>query len=279
MVTHNNWLRTNIKERIDNKKSNFSVDFFPYKFTHLSFQEECNITCTMLSKKYSSIFIGLSGGIDSEFLCQIFHRNQIKFTPIITVYEDNSKESFYAFEFCKKNNLSPIVLELDQIQVAKIIQKDIVEKLNGVGFYSVGAIAAARYAEKSGDVFIEAQHIFGDGEELIQNFDYYLAEWDFYNTVLVKLDIVPFFLYRLELVASMLKEVNEEFVNWKNLKSCVFDCPIREKIRPEYGNKIQKLNSLFLLRNRKNNPTFRFDFGKFYNLWEKINYANVQKSS
>jgi len=272
MVTHNNWLRTNIKERSNNKKSNFVINFFPYKFTNLSFQEECDVTCNMLAKKYSNIFVGLSGGIDSEFLCKIFYRNKIKFTPIVTLYEDNSDESFYAFEFCKKHNLSPIVLQLKKTEIVRIIQNDIVEKINGTGFYSVGAIAAAKYAEKCGDVFVEGQHIIGDGNQLIENFDYYLAEWDFYNDLLVKIDVVPFFLYRLELVASMLKEIKNEFLIWKNLKSEMFGCTAREKIKPKYDEKIEKLNSLFSIKS--NDVNHEFNFGKFENLWEKINHAN-----
>jgi len=278
MVTHNNWLITNIKERIDNKKSNFSVDFLPYKFTHLSFQEECDITCNILTQKYSNIFIGLSGGIDSEFLCKIFYRNNAKFIPIISLYENNLKESAYAFEFCKKYNLHSIILRLTNSEIADIIQNSIVNKLNGIGFYSVGTIAAAKYAESRGDAFIEAQHIIGDSDEIIENYEYYLSEWDFYNDALSNIDIIPFFLYRLELVSSMLREIKNDFISWKKLKSQVFDCETRDKIRPIFNEKIQKLNSLFLLKHNKNSVDTTFHLGKLNDLWKKMSYDNVQKS-
>jgi hypothetical protein len=275
-MIYKNWMTHNLHKRLQNPNQNLELQLNPYKFSTLSFVEECDKTAQILSQKYKNIFIGLSGGKDSEFLCKIFHRNNIKFTPIITTFENNSEESFYAFEFCKNNNIKPTVLSLDRAQIIDIIYNNIVKKLNGIGFYAVGSIAAAKYAEKHGDVFIEGLHIWGDGGDLIENSEYYMSEWDFYNEILTSIDIIPFFLYRLELAAAMLKEIKTDFITWDNLKSHIFQCQMRKKTKPKYEENINKLNTILFLKNQKNNVANQYSFGNLQDLWKKLDHANIQ---
>ena len=59
----------------------------------------------------------LSGGIDSENIANIFLECKIPFTPIIVAYchEDkilNDYDIQYAFNFCKKHSITPIVIDI-----------------------------------------------------------------------------------------------------------------------------------------------------------------------
>jgi hypothetical protein len=244
MYTYNDWLQPNLHLRLEDRNRDFEVLFQPYQFKNKSFEEECDITAQMIATKAENIFIGLSGGIDSEFVCKVFLRNFVKFTPIIAVYEGNEKERAFAFDFCQRHSINPIILEITNYELIKILFEDIFKKLNGVGINSIATIAAGRHAEKNNGIYIQAEHLVGDGTEKINAFDYYIPEWDFYNHVLTQTEIIPFFIYRLELCYAMLDTVCESYDTWVNYKSKMFQCMIRPKLKPKYNSDIMKLISL-----------------------------------
>lgn len=61
------------------------------------------------------IYIPYSGGADSEGICEAFRRSGITFTPLIVVYENdlNKHDVDYAFEYCKRFHLTPVVRRVD----------------------------------------------------------------------------------------------------------------------------------------------------------------------
>lgn len=59
---------------------------------------------------YGNIYVGMSGGIDSEWVAKCFHRQGIPFTPIIYEAEDiNAPDSWWAHKWCQENGLTPVV--------------------------------------------------------------------------------------------------------------------------------------------------------------------------
>ena len=68
--------------------------------------------------KENNYKIFLSGGIDSENIANIFLQCNIRFTPIIVSYVHKDKvlndyDIAYAYKFCKENNLTPQVIDID----------------------------------------------------------------------------------------------------------------------------------------------------------------------
>lgn len=61
------------------------------------------------------IYVAMSGGIDSELIARVMLQEKIPFTPLILKYENNANKMdiSYAFEFCKRHNLTPEVPTLD----------------------------------------------------------------------------------------------------------------------------------------------------------------------
>jgi hypothetical protein len=210
-----------------------------------SFIEECAITAKMITELGKTIFIGLSGGIDSEFVCEVFLQNQIAFTPIITCYTGNEIERSWAFKYCERNKLTPVVIEISEKDILECVWKTVVQKLNGFGIYAVGTIYASKYAEKHNGVFIEAEHVIGDGETLIEDFNFYVSDHDFYSQVLSSQPVISFFLYRLELTISMIQNASVSYVNWMNYKHHVFNRPIRPKMQPIYSDQVKDAIKIF----------------------------------
>lgn len=59
---------------------------------------------------YKNIYVAMSGGIDSEWVAKCFLRQGIPFTPIIYESEDlQHTDTYWAVEWCEKNNVTPII--------------------------------------------------------------------------------------------------------------------------------------------------------------------------
>lgn len=79
-----------------------------------SYYEEVCIAAEMVwAQKLGTMYVSLSGGLDSEFVLAVLLSLGMKATPVIMRTQYNHPETAYAFKFCKKNNLTPIIFDLD----------------------------------------------------------------------------------------------------------------------------------------------------------------------
>lgn len=112
----NNYLRTSgsgetFRFEIDSpvdKHANFHT-------TSLSVAEE------VYQNKQGKLYLMYSGGVDSEYVLNLFLSLGIDITPVIiklTPYY-NEHDVKYAFEFCESKNLKPIIIDLDFDQFVK----------------------------------------------------------------------------------------------------------------------------------------------------------------
>jgi asparagine synthetase B (glutamine-hydrolysing) len=63
------------------------------------------------------IYLAMSGGIDSEYVADILIKQRIKFTPIVvTLNKENSLDTWWAFRWCKQNNVEPHIINIDESQ-------------------------------------------------------------------------------------------------------------------------------------------------------------------
>lgn len=268
IYTENNWLQSNIIERIHNPCVDFSVYLKPYQFEFHDFHSECNYTAKKIVNDFQNqkLFLGLSGGIDSEFVCKVLLRNRVSFTPIIVTFHGNEEESRYAFDFCNLSQIDPIVLHLTDKQLAEIIYFDIFKKFNGIGILAAATIAAGKYVQKQNGILILAEHVVGDGDELIANFDYHFSEYDFY------IDNLPFFCYTPGLLYAMVDSVEEKYMNWMTFKSAIFECTSRPKIRAKYS---ENLSSVITAIYKKRKPArHRCMLGHRANFLSNLLYSN-----
>ena len=266
---YNNWFETNLHKRFNDISLDLNITVNPYAVDVKSFDEECTITAEIILKMDKPIYIGLSGGIDSEFVCDVFFRNGIDFTPIITCYPGNELETSWAFKYCNEKQLKPVVLQISEKEIVDCIWNVIVKQLNGFGIYAVGTIHASKYAEKQNGVFIEAEHIIGDGETLIENFNFYVSDHDFYSQILSSQPVISFFLYRLELTIAMILNASNSYGNWMNYKHAMFKRPLRPKMQPIYSNAVKDVIKL-MFSYRKYKPANKYFFGNKETILQKL---------
>jgi len=235
MATKNNWLKTNIAERLTNPAVDFKVWHDVDNVHDLTWQQALFDTITDFSWISKKLYIPLSGGMDSEFVFESL--KHLYPTPIIVHTPGNKLESAYAYHYCRKNNLKPIVIEKTEAEMLHIYYEDIFTKLNGYGFNSVAALVAGRYIEDMGGVAVIGEHAY-DG----------VSEWDFYNDALIHEDnSIYFFMWTPELIQSMQNEYDGG--SHQEFKHRLYNIPFRPKLIYNYSRSYE--DALGVIKNKR----------------------------
>jgi len=213
MATENDWVDTNIYERLLIPTLSYHVRLRPYPFREMSFQDAADFTAKRIYENHGKIYVALSGGADSDFVVRVFHRNKIPFEVIIVKTSGNFKELQYAFKTCKELNITPIIIEIDDAKYLKIYYENVIKKLLGYGLYAIPSVVACEYARDNGGVLVIGEHMI-EGEKADKDGKVRIRpamnEWDSYNEALVGKEYnIPFFLYTLEIAYAMLTAIDD----------------------------------------------------------------------
>lgn len=228
MATENNWLQTNIRNRLINPKSTFVVYINHRDYEKISFDEASNRVVEKIINKHDNIYVPLSGGMDSEYVFNCFLGH--KFTPIIVNTPANKLESTYAFRKCKDTGIQPIVIEKSEKEMVKIYYDEIYKKIRGKGYNSTASYIAGKYADEHNGVAIIGEHGY-DG----------LNEWDFYNDALIhENNSIYFFMYDPEIFSAMIDayELGEDH---QIFKAKLYGIPLRQKMKYTYSEDSYKI--------------------------------------
>jgi len=107
-LIHNNYLRGS------GHGPTWQVAIDPPTRTIKSYYEEVCIAAEMVwAQKLGTMYVSLSGGLDSEFVLAVLLSLKMNAVPVIMRTQYNHPETAYAFKFCEKNNLTPVVFDLD----------------------------------------------------------------------------------------------------------------------------------------------------------------------
>ena len=198
----------------------------------MPFQAAADYTARCLAKKYSKLHLGFSGGLDSEFVGEVFVRNNIPFVPVIINCEMTKNETERAFEWCDSKSITPYIIEyldneklvLDIIRLGHSIQET-----PGISIFPMiidEFIPGADLVTGFGEPFHNGD-IIGDILE-IESHDFYLEA----NTN----HPGAFFSYTPELFFSLIQEVDCT-LDTQTAKSNLYGIPNRPKLRQilEFG--------------------------------------------
>jgi hypothetical protein len=276
MATENDWVDSNIFERLLIPALSFHVRLRPHPFREMNFQDAADYTAKRIYEKHKNIYVALSGGADSDFVVRVFHRNNIPFTPVIIRTSGNFKELIWAYRICDKLNIDPVIIDLDDKEYLNIYYEEVIKKIRGYGIYSVPSIHACRYAKDHDGVLIIGEHMI-EGEKLDKNGKATIRpemnEWDCYNEAIVGNEYsIPFFLYTIELTYAMLNaiEESEKIDMWKCRLYDIEYRPIQTyEFTPNFKDAISKIN---LGARRSANPNYSFGdrhtLLEFLELWK-----------
>lgn len=236
MLVINNWVSCNLLDRLDNPSVNFSLNFTPYNFKPDTFENCSKKACLDIGKTHNNLYIGLSGGLDSEYILRTFKQYNIPIVPIIVIASSNTKEAQYAFKVCDELSIKPIVLPVEEEHLIASFYHYIKKPLNGVGYRASTAILAALYVKQVSGTIITGDHLLLEGDSLVSP-DAFAAtnEWDFYiNCVVPEVKNINYFLYTPELLYSM---IPNNGITWDHFRSKLYGIDYRKKIQPVFTDK------------------------------------------
>ena len=245
MLTHNNWLSSNIKERLKNKETPLQVTLLPEKITTNSFEEAAELVLQSIPKQ--NLYLALSGGTDSDYVFYLLIKNNIKFTPIIVYYEANSLEFQYAMHSCAQNNIKPIIISLMEDNYIKLLIKKVYMEIGGKAIYSLASILIGEYVKDNKGLVITGQDfICGDRYNCNMEFNVH----DFYIDSIDDTIEIPFFLYNTDILYHAIKLYKRTMSvsEWKY--NILFNKKVdfRPKIISDsWSNKNNNLNSMYYL--------------------------------
>jgi hypothetical protein len=183
-----NWLTTNLRQRFTHKDLDFNVYFKPYTFKKMSFWDASSYTIKLIAEKYENLFLSLSGGYDSEFVLKVCVENKVPVTPIIVIMNGGEVETSLALNFCKVNNIKPLVVRPTDREIIKLWY-DYIYVIHGRGKHSSPLLKSLQIAEEN-DGWLLTGDCPPTSDDHIDELDrpmhnsMHLAEWDFYASEL-----------------------------------------------------------------------------------------------
>ena len=238
MYSQNSWFSTNIKLHSIGEQE-FKVNIAPYKFNVMNMNSAAKYTAELLYDKHKKIFVSYSGGLDSEFVLKSFVENNIPVTPVIVLTPHNKFESNYAIHYCRKNNITPILLQYSEKQLLEAVYRILLTRVKNVSPtcpYFIHMLIVMQYAEANGGVMLCGEHPISDyGKHDINSVmgkDITFQSGPFYYNAISMDHPVGFYYHTLELFYATLKNIDYT-MQLNEAKSKLFGLDYRPKIENE----------------------------------------------
>lgn len=269
MLSKNNWIQTNIKDRLINKTVDLQLSLNLYPFYDMSFDEATDYTCNEIYKEHKNLYLALSGGLDSEYVLKAFHRNNIPIQPII-VCCGNEKENEYAYNLCAKLHITPIIINVNERSFLEYYL-EYIYKNNCVGYNSTQTLFALKYANDNDGILIKGQHfLFEDQRQITDNEYASINEWDFYEDFISN-QYINFFSYTQELAYSM---APRHYMPWNKYRCLIYNISYRNKIKAKYSKELSLiLQKLCLASCAKTGIIWTKQ--EFFDIFEKYNIGAI----
>lgn len=269
------WMTTNLQQRFANKNLDFDVYFKPYAIEKLSLWDASCYTIKKIANFYDNLFLSLSGGLDSEFVLKVCIENKIPIKPIIVVMNGHEEETSYALKFCKRNNITPIVVKPTDREIIKLWY-DYIYTIYGRGRHSCPILKSLEIAEQQ-DGWLLTGDCPPTSDEHSEDIDlpmhnsFHLAEWDFYVSELFG---HPGGLlgYSQECMYGFLNEIDTNLSTQK-AKSKLYDLEMRPKI---YSNH-SKATKIVFTELTSNESKFSVELGTYE--YVKNILANIENNA
>lgn len=235
MKVKDNWVSTNLLDRKENSDLNFLLTINPCPLEDKTFSEYSDSLAREIYSQDNNLFLLLSGGIDSEYVLNVFLRSNIPIKPLIIVTPYNKKELSFAVRKIQTENLNPIVVELSEQEIWPIV----IEYCNGHHWYAAPWYALLDHV--AGQFTNQGTVITGIGEPALffaqdDGFRWpglrynYTSEMEFYLLYHPSQKIINFFLYDKQIYYCLLNELINLDGNSQTIKCKLYGLNFRPKI-------------------------------------------------
>ena len=119
MLCNNNWVKFSwdgLPTR--NRLENIQIHINRTARGVMDFHQAANQVAGEIYETHHDLYLGLSGGSDSEYVATCLKRNGIPFTPLIVKFgsattQDQAYETWYAYRWCREHNVKPMIVDMD----------------------------------------------------------------------------------------------------------------------------------------------------------------------
>jgi len=259
VISQNNWIDISWDgERVREQKENVQLSFIETINSVIEFNTISDLVALDIANKYENLYLSLSGGCDSEFIANVFVRNNIKFTPLILVIKEFPEiESWYARRWCAQNKIEPIVLELAPQTLDDILLKysKIIKPRMTMGLFPayiaeyVSSLGGHLVTGNQLEYFPDQEQLSGYDSELGDYQGFIFSECDAYiETVFPDQHPWAFYYWNPDIVASFV-DCYDPSITLQENKSKIYNVAIRPKCH--FPGIINCINNKFLLNSRK----------------------------
>lgn len=231
--------------RVTNKTIPFSVQITPYNFTEIGFHQACENVANKIAALGKQIFIGFSGGADSEYVVRTFNKLNIPFTTLTVVSESNNIEMRYARRLYRKlPNVNKTYLQLTTKEYAQIYV-NLVKTFNFPAINIVYGYKASQFAKANNGIFVTGDTLISNQYKINNDnaFSVGFCEWDYYYDLIDSSLTVPFFQYDTTVAYAAVKRFNKmkeaEFKEFLYGDSVIY----RPKLKQNYGLKLTEFQN------------------------------------
>jgi hypothetical protein len=252
---YNDWFsisldNSNFELRFNNRANKLYTDF----------NEAADVAANLLYQQWNDrpLYLALSGGIDSEFVANTFHRNNIPFTPVILkIKGHNDIESWYAEYWCQQHNIPPVILEYSMSML-----------LDAMAKFFPNLVKIKQHAQTPVLIIYDwvmqqkGYCIYSAGDINLENGKFYCNILDFISTIIYR-DRHPtsFFMYTADLALCYVSKFDINLSEQYN-KLSFYNVHPRPKIDyvdsirmvPEYHEHLKKLWYIFKLNEKNFDP-------------------------
>ena len=234
----NNWLKHNI---VPGDKTNltkqFECSFELGTVKKMSINDAADYTADLISKTYTNLHLSFSGGLDSMFVANVLHRNKIPFKPIILDWYWLDPECWYAYDWCERHNIEPLVLTITPETEQSFLEKILTHALKLKTPAKIGYLPAILT-----EIIPDGKLITGFGEPFYNSESYYdtksvgeiavIGEHDYYlELIFDKFHPGGFLSYTPELFFSLVKNLPTG-LNTQHAKAQIYGL----EFRPKFNN-------------------------------------------
>lgn len=240
-----NWYTLNITVNPSPTESTFSVEFNHDSVESIDFQTAADRAAQDIASKHKNLYVALSGGVDSEFLAEVLHRNNIPFTPVIAIIPGLT-EHHYAMYWCHKNKITPTVIDLaDKAGELKHLAATLIKTIPTRDIlYSIAGSYAIEYALTNNGFALVGDPDLTPKDTSAKVFDFNCPLGNMLDTTIgghiaevLHTNAISFLWYTPELILSAARELDTT-VNFDIARAKLYNVPYRPKQQ-------QRLSHLF----------------------------------
>jgi hypothetical protein len=237
--THNNWFKT----LISNDLKEFKIEFKRYTNKRMSINDAADYTANLISKLGKKIYISYSGGLDSEFVVDVFRRNNLEFTAFGGANPFATEEFEYAKYYCEKNNIKLLKFFISKEQAIKYAALIMKKKRVDIFPNLIVPIFAASKLDTTDAIILDGGcHPLSEPEYLPFN----INQNEFFVEILLNKSVIHFFNFTQEIHDAFLYESDDISLDTQRLKTKLYNLPYRPKLHsvlPESTEELEEYNS------------------------------------